>query len=165
MEENQGNIGLVDKTIRAAVPPDLRRRLQTWLRCRRSMPCASFRVFSRTTSPGATMPAWRMTSDQYMRKFRFALESGVEADTMLQMAERELIRVRAEMLELALPLHRQLAPAHKDHAELSGAARENQVIGEVLAKIAERHSTRESYMDDARQDLAEARAFVARSAC
>jgi len=34
------------------------------------------------------------------------------------------------------------------------------VIGEVLAKIAERHSTRESYMDDARQDLAEARAFV-----
>jgi uncharacterized protein (DUF885 family) len=66
------------------------------------------------------------------------------------------------MLELALPLHRQLAPAHKDHAELSGAARENQVIGEVLAKIAERHSTRESYMDDARQDLAEARAFVER---
>jgi uncharacterized protein (DUF885 family) len=95
-----------------------------------------------------------------MRKFRFTLESGIEADTMLQMAERELVRVRAEMLDLALPLHRQLAPAHKDHAELSGDARENQVIGEVLAKIAERHSTRDSYMDDARQDLAEARAFV-----
>jgi len=63
-----------------------------------------------------------------MRKFRYALESGVEADTMLQMAERELGRVRAEMLDLALPLHRQLAPAHKDHAELSGDARENQVI-------------------------------------
>ena len=74
------------------------------------------------------------------------------------------MRVRAEMLELALPLHRQLAPAHKDHAELSGDDRENQVIGEVLAKIAERHSTRESYMDDARQDLAEARAFVAAEA-
>ena len=57
-------------------------------------------------------------------------------------------------------------PAHKDHAELSGAARENTVIGEVLAKIAERHSTRESYMDDARKDLDEARAFVAgRSIC
>jgi uncharacterized protein (DUF885 family) len=34
------------------------------------------------------------------------------------------------------------------------------VIGEVLAKIAERHSTADSYMDDARKDLDEARAFV-----
>ena len=34
------------------------------------------------------------------------------------------------------------------------------MVGEVLARIAERHSTRDSYMDDARQDLAEARAFV-----
>ena len=42
----------------------------------------------------------------------------------------------------------------------NGDARENQVIGEVLASIAERHSTRESYLDDARKDLAEARAFV-----
>ena len=54
------------------------------------------------------------------------------------------------------------SPAHKDHAELAGDERDNKVVGEVLAKIAERHSTRESYMDDARQDLAEARAFVER---
>jgi uncharacterized protein (DUF885 family) len=52
-------------------------------------------------------------------------------------------------------------PAHKDHGDLSGDAQQNQVIGEVLAKIAERHSTRDSYMDDARKDLDEARAFVA----
>jgi uncharacterized protein (DUF885 family) len=160
-EENEGNIGLVDKTIRAAVPPDLRdaynlaassaldamRKFQGYLKNRLS---------SRDDND------WRMGTGRYIRKFRYTLESGVEADTMLQTAERELGRVRAEMIELALPLHRQLAPAHKDHTELSGAARENQVIGEVLAKIAERHSTRESYMDDARQDLAEARAFVER---
>jgi uncharacterized protein (DUF885 family) len=162
MEENEGNMALVDKTIRAAVPADLRdaynlaalsaldamRKFQDYLK-------------NNLSSRGDT--SWRMSSDQYMRKFRFTLESGVEADTMLQMAERELARVRAGMLELALPLHRQLEPAHKDHAELSGADRENRVIGEVLAKIAERHSTRESYMDDARQDLAEARAFVERT--
>jgi uncharacterized protein (DUF885 family) len=64
------------------------------------------------------------------------------------------------MLELALPLHRQIAPKHGDHTDLSGDARQNQVIGEVLSKIAERHSTRESYMDDARKALDEARAFV-----
>ena len=159
MEENEGNIGLVDKTIRAAVPPDLRDAYNlAALSALDAM--RKFQGFLKNNLSNRGDDAWRMTSDQYMRKFRYALESGVEADTMLQMAERELVRVRADMLELALPLDRQLAPAHKDHAELSGAARENQVIGEVLAKIAERHSTRESYMDDARQDLAEARAFV-----
>ena len=159
MEENEGNIALVDKTIRAAVPPDLRDAYNlAALSALDAM--RKFQDYLKNSLSGRDDTGWRMTSDRYMRKFRFTLESGVEADTMLQMAERELVRVRAEMLELALPLHRQLAPAHKDHAELSGAARENQVIGEVLAKIAERHSTRESYMDDARQDLAEARAFV-----
>jgi uncharacterized protein (DUF885 family) len=159
MEENEGNIGLVDKTIRAAVPPELRDAYNlAALSALDAMRKFQDHLKNGLSSDDDT--AWRMTSDQYMRKFRFTLESGVEADTMLQMAERELVSVRADMLELALPLHRQLAPAHKDHAELSGADRENQVIGEVLAKIAERHSTRESYMDDARQDLAEARAFV-----
>jgi uncharacterized protein (DUF885 family) len=159
MEENEGNIALVDKTIRAAVPADLRDAYNlAALSALDSM--RKFQDYLKNSLSGRDEAGWRMSSDQYMRKFRFTLESGIEADTMLQMAERELPRVRAEMLELALPLHRQLAPAHKDHPELTGADRENQVIGEVLAKIAERHSTRESYMDDARQDLAEARAFV-----
>jgi len=159
MEENEGNIALVDKTIRAAVPPNLR---DAYNRAALSALDAmrKFQGFIKNNLSGRDETDWRMSGDQYMRKFRFTLESGVEADTMLQMAERELTRVRAEMLELALPLDRQLA--HTDHAELSGAARENRVIGEVLAKIAERHSTRESYMDEARQDLAEARAFVER---
>ena len=162
MEENEGNIGLVDKTIRAAVPPDLRDAYNlAALSALDAM--RKFQDHLKNGLSGGDDNTWRISTDRYMRKFRYTLESGVEADTMLQMAERELPRVRAEMLELALPLHRQLAPAHKDHAELSGDARENQVIGEVLAKIAERHSTRESYMDDARQDLAEARAFVERT--
>ena len=64
------------------------------------------------------------------------------------------------MLDLALPLHRQWEPRHGDHGDLSGEALENRVIGEVLARIADRHSTPASYMDDARKDLEEARAFV-----
>jgi uncharacterized protein (DUF885 family) len=96
----------------------------------------------------------------YTRKFRYALESGSEPDSTLQQAERDLIAVRARMLELALPLHRGAFPSHKDHSDLSGAGRENAVIGEVLGKIADRHATRESYLDDARKALDEARAFV-----
>jgi uncharacterized protein (DUF885 family) len=64
------------------------------------------------------------------------------------------------MLELALPLHSRMFPAHGVHADLAGDERINRVVGEVLANIAERHSTPDSYMADARQDLAEARAFV-----
>jgi uncharacterized protein (DUF885 family) len=159
MEENEGNIGLVDKTIRAAVPADLRDAYN--LAALSALDAMhKFEDYLKSSLAGRDDAGWRMNTDRYMRKFRFTLESGIEADTMLPMAERELARVRAEMLDLALPLHRQLEPAHKDHAELSGADRENRVIGEVLARIAERHSTRESYMDDARQDLAEARAFV-----
>ena len=159
MEENEGNIGLVDKTMRAAVPPELR-DAYTLAALSALDAMRKFQDYLKNSLSSRDDTAWRMTSDRYMRKFRYTLDSGVETDTMLQMAERELARVRAEMLELALPLHRQIAPAHKDHAELSGADRENQVIGETLAKIAERHSTRESYMDDARSDLDEARAFV-----
>src|SRR5437899_12155840 len=64
------------------------------------------------------------------------------------------------MLELARPLHAKLAPSHKDHADLAGEGRVNAVVGEVLADIGKSHSTREAYLDDARKDLDEARAFV-----
>ena len=49
---------------------------------------------------------------------------------------------------------------HTDHSGLAGDERINRVVGEVLARIADRHATPDSYMADARQDLAEARAFV-----
>jgi uncharacterized protein (DUF885 family) len=71
-----------------------------------------------------------------------------------------LVSVRARMLELALPMHREWFASHKDHADLSGVERENAIIGEVLARIADRHSTAETYMEDACKDLEEARAFV-----
>ena len=158
-DENLGNIDLVDKTIRAWVPDD-----QRGVYARAARPALEamrkFQEFVKTRLIGRHDADWRLGGKLYPRKFRYSLESGTEADTALLMAENELKRVRAQMLELALPLHRQIAPAHQDHAELSGTARENRVIGEVLAKIADRHSTRESYMDDARSSLEEARAFV-----
>ncbi len=64
------------------------------------------------------------------------------------------------MLELSLPLHKTMYPAHGDHGDLKGIERENKVVREVLDRIAEKHSTVASYVDDARKDLDEARAFV-----
>jgi uncharacterized protein (DUF885 family) len=159
IEENQGNMNLVDKDIRSAVPSDLQ---DAYARAARPALDAmrKFENYLQTNLSGRNNANWRLGGDLYARKFRLALESGVEADTTLQMAERELLTVRARMLELALPLHHSLFPAHKDHTDVAGAVRENLVIGEVLNKIAERHSTRDSFMDDARKNVDEARAFV-----
>jgi len=159
VEENQGNMNLVDKEIRAAIPPD---QSENYARAARPALDAMTRFdkFLKERLSGRDNYNWRLGGNIYARKFRYTLQSGSEADTTLQQAERDLIAVRARMLELALPLHRQAFPSHKDHTDLSGADRENAVIGEVLGKIADRHTDRESYMDDARKDLDEARAFV-----
>jgi len=159
IEENEGNLALVDKTIRGEVPADLRSSYDA-AAAPALAAMRSFQDYLKNDLAHRNGADWRLGRDRYARKFRLMLEAGAEPDATLQQAEQRMNEVRAHMLDLALPLHKALYPAHKDHSELSGAERENKVIGEVLDKIAERHSTRESYMDDARKDLDEARAFV-----
>jgi uncharacterized protein (DUF885 family) len=159
IEENQGNINLVDKDIRAAVPAD---QAEVYAQVARPALDAMthFDKFLKSSMTTRANYNWRLGGTIYPRKFRYSLEAGVEADNTLQQAEREVPVVRARMLKLALPLHREMFPAHKDHADLGATDLENTVIVEVLDKIAEKHSARDHYMDDARKDLEEARAFV-----
>lgn len=158
IEENEGNIQLVDTTLRAQAPADLK---QAYAAAAEPalMAMRKFQDYLKTS----LMPRqtdWRLGSDLYPRKFRYTMETGADPESMLIAASREMAAVRAHMLDLALPLHRQMEPTHKDHDELTGDDRINKIVGEVLDGIAQRHSTRESYMEDARRDLAEARAFV-----
>jgi uncharacterized protein (DUF885 family) len=159
IEENDGNIDLVDKTIRADVPAELRDAYS-----HAAQPALAammkFQDYLKKSLSARNNWDWRLGRDRYLKKFRYTLETGVEADTVLANAEADLTRVRARMLEESLALHRTMFPSHGDHSNLQGTERENTVIKEVLDKIAERHSTRESYLDDARKDLDEARAFV-----
>ncbi|MEO8370512.1 MAG: DUF885 domain-containing protein [Candidatus Solibacter sp.] len=159
IEENRGNINLVDNDIRVWVTPDM---VQAYSRAARPALDAmtKFENFLKNSLTGRGNYNWRTGGSIYTRKFRYALQSGSEADNTLQQAERDVTTVRAHMLELALPLHRDAFPAHKDHTDLKGLDRENTVIGEVLGRIAERHSTREAFLDDARKALDEARAFI-----
>ncbi|MBV9744370.1 MAG: DUF885 domain-containing protein, partial [Acidobacteriia bacterium] len=160
IEENERNIALVDKTIRAEVPQDLRDAYN-----HAAQPALAamnkFQDYLKKNLASRNNWDWRLGRDRYVRKFRYTMETGAEADAVLANAEADLQRVRARMLELALPLHKRMFPADGDHSNLTGAARENAVIQEVLEKIVQRHSTRESFMDDARKDLDQARAFVA----
>jgi uncharacterized protein (DUF885 family) len=159
IEENEGNIELVDKTMRAEAPEDLRaaydKAARTALEAMRR-----FQDYLKRSLTARNNWDWRLGRDRYLKKFRFTLETGSDADSVLLSAEAELPKVRARMLELAKPLHHTMFPGHGEHTDLAGAERENKVIGEVLDRIAAKHSTPESYMADARKDLDEARAFV-----
>lgn len=159
IEENQGNISLVDKEIRAAVPADQANAYEAAAKTALAA-MNKFDQFLKTSLSNRNNYNWRLGREQYARKFRYALESGVEADNTLMRAERDMEVVRARMLDLALPLHAAAFPSHKDHGDLAAGERVNTVVGEVLGKIADRHATPENFMADARKALDEARNFA-----
>lgn len=159
VEENDGNAKLISDTIRPAVPADLKSDFDG-AAAPALKAIADFQAFLANTLSKRTDADWRLGADRYARKFRYVLETDATPADTLRGAERSLADTRAHMLELALPLHRQWFPAHKDHAELAGEERENKVIGEVLDRIAQRHSAPKDYFDDAKKSLEETRAFV-----
>jgi uncharacterized protein (DUF885 family) len=161
-EENDGNIDLIDKTLREGVPADQKKAYDLG-----ATPAIdslrSFNHFLETDLPrrtfGAT-PDWRLGADHYRTKFKLNLATDHTPDEVLKDAETRLKEVRARMLELALPLHKAQYAGHGDHGDLKGDERLNKIVREVLDGIAEKHSTPASYMDDTRKDLDEARDFA-----
>ena len=160
VEENEGNIALVDKTIRAAVPANQRADFDRAARAALDA-LHTFQEFMQSSLAVRDDYDWRLGRDHYTRKFRYALACGSDPSDVLESAARSLLEVRARMLGLALPLHAKYFPQHPDHSDLAGPARENLVISEVLEHIADQHSTRAGFVDDAKHDLDEARQFVA----
>lgn len=162
-EENDGNINLIDKTLRERVPAEQKKAYHD-----AASPALDFlRGFNHflesdlpKRSGLGTPPDWRLGADHYRTKFKLSLATDRTPDEVLKDAETRLNEVRARMLELSLPLHSMMYPDHRDYADLKGDARLNKVVREVLDRIAEKHSTPASYMDDAKNDLAEARDFA-----
>jgi uncharacterized protein (DUF885 family) len=166
-EENDGNIELVDKTLRQYAPAPMKAMYDTAA----GPALDALREFNRfltTELPrrrgrgrrsdgerGDKAPRdggdWRL-GDQYATKFRLALATDSTPDQVLADAEARLKEVRARMLEIARPLHEKWFPGQSGD--------ENKTVRDVLDRIAQDHSTAASYMDDARNDLEEAHAFV-----
>ena len=135
-EENAGNIELVDKTLRANVPVDLKpefeRAAKSALEALRA-----FNVYLKDQLSGRPSD-WRLGKERYAQKFRYALTSAKTPEQVLAEAEAALKSVRDQMAKLAAP----------------------RSVRDALDKIAREHATPETYMDEARKDLAEATAFV-----
>jgi len=162
-EENDGNIDLIDKTLREGVPVDQKKAYDlTAVPALDSL--RGFNSFLEKELPKRTLPGlasdWRLGADHYRTKFKLNLATDRTPDEVLKDAETRLKEVRARMLELSLPLHASKYPAHGDHGDLKGDERLNKIVREVLDGIAEKHSTPATYMDDTRKDLDEARDFA-----
>ncbi len=162
IEENEGNIDLIQQTIAAAVAkhPELKARFD------QVAPPAvkALKAFSQwlqnDLAKRKTDRTWRLGKDLYAEKFRLVMETDITPDQVLTDAEREFKKTRAEMLELALPLHKQYYPDHDDHANLSQQGRENTIIAEVLKKIADDHPNRDDLMQTVKDDLVGIRQFI-----
>ena len=146
VEENDGNIDLIQNAIAAAIHPGspLKARFD------QIAPPAieALRNFSRwlqdDLAKRKTERTWRLGKELYAEKFRLVMETPVTPEQVLAEAEQALKSTRAEMLELALPLHKQYYPDHDQHAALGPRERENKIIGEVLEKISDDHPRRDA---------------------
>jgi uncharacterized protein (DUF885 family) len=162
IEENEGNVDLIQSTIAAAIPAGSKLKAQF----DQVAPPAidALKNFSRwlqdDLAKKKTDRTWRLGKELYAEKFSLVMETPITPDQVLAEAEVELKKTRAEMLQIALPLHKQYFPDHDDHASLSPQERENKVIGEVLHKISDDHPKRDDLMQTVKDDLVGIRQFI-----
>jgi uncharacterized protein (DUF885 family) len=134
-EENDGNIDLIDKTLRDRVPG----ALKTDFDRAASGALDALRGFSKFLKDDLSHRTsdWRL-GDKYDPKFRYTLAAGKTPEQVLSEAETALKDVREQMAKLAAP----------------------RTVKEALDKIAQQHATPETFMDQARKTLEEATKFV-----
>ena len=162
VEENEGNIDLIERTIRSAVPDGSPLKAQYDKAAPSAI--AAVKRFNEWLSSGLagrkTDRTWRLGKALYDEKFRYALGASSTPGQVLADAEAELVHTRAEMMQLALPLHAQWWPGHGEHANLAGEDRENAVLGEVLQRVSDDHPPRAELLDAVSKDLERITAFI-----
>lgn len=161
VEENDGNVGLIKETIDGEVPEDS--PLREGYEEAASRAIAALRGFSKWLDEdlGKRKPSrsWRLGPELYTEKFRLVMQTAVTPDQILGDAEAEMRAVRAEMLVLATPLHKEYFPERKDAGD-RGRERENRIVSEVLGRIGEQHPRRDELIAAVERDLEAIKAFI-----
>jgi uncharacterized protein (DUF885 family) len=162
VQENDGNIDLIENTIAAEIPAGSPLKAQYDKVAPPAI--AALKDFSLWLQNDlAKRPAhrtWRLGKELYDQKFKLVMETDVTPEQVLADAEAGLQSVRAEMLELALPMHKQMYPDHGDHSELSVHERQNLIITEVLHKISDEHPRPEDLQKAIEADLESIKQFI-----
>ena len=135
-EENDGTIGMIDKTLRNAAPASQKAAYD-----KAAGPAIaalrSFNVFLRDTL-SKKQSDWRLGTEKYNQKFAYVMAIGKTPLELLTEAEADLQKIRDEMGKLAAP----------------------KSIREALADAAAQHPTPDTYIPRAKETLVEATAFV-----
>jgi uncharacterized protein (DUF885 family) len=162
IEENEGNVDLIQNTLAKETAAGSPLQAEYDRVAPRSI--AALKAFSAWLQDDlAKRPStrtWRLGTDLYAKKFHLVMETDDTPAAVLADATEQLRAVRAEMLELALPLHVQMFPGHGDHADLTGRDRENKIIGEVLDKISEDHCRPDQLQQTIESDILSITQFI-----
>jgi len=136
-EENQGNIDLIDKTLRNAAPESLK---ADYVRAAEHAISAlkGFNSYLKNGPVARKTSDWRLGKVNYARKFQYVLTSAKTPEELLAQAEAELKTTRDEMVKLAAP----------------------KTVEQALEEAAQQHATPETYMAEARKTLEQTTAFV-----
>jgi uncharacterized protein (DUF885 family) len=135
-EENEGNLDLIDKALRAKAPDAVKADYD-----RAAGPALdALRAFTKFLQDDLSKKTrdWRLGKENYDPKFAYTLVSGKKPEQVLAEAEAALKDVREQMAKLAAP----------------------ETVKQALDKIAQQHTTPAGYMDQAKMDLTEATNYV-----
>ncbi len=168
VDENDGNLNLLD-TVAAEIPagsplkaqfdkvaPAARQSLNdfsTWMK----------NDLAKRSTNGRT---WRLGTEWYAPKFRYVMETSITPDQLLADAEAQVKSIRTEMLQVALPLYKQMFPGDDNYASAIDSKtpiseeRENRIISAVLKKISDEHPQPDQLIPVISSDLVSIRQFI-----
>jgi uncharacterized protein (DUF885 family) len=160
IEENEGNIDLI-----SSVADDLPTHLKPQYdrvapAARQALSAFNDWLKSDLAKRPSGDRTWRLGKNWYDQKFRYVMQTSVTPAQLLADAEADMKTVRAEMLELALPLYQQMFPGQPDDPILSARDRENKIIGAVLMKISDDHARRDQLIPAVEADLESIKQFI-----
>ncbi len=135
-DENAGTVGLIDTTLRADCPPDLRMRFDQAA----ATATAALNGFNHWLEDhlAEKVSDWRLGKELYAKKFRLVLATGKTPEALLAEAEADLIKARAEIARLSAP----------------------KTVEQALADVARQHAMASTFIPSAKQALVTATAFV-----
>jgi uncharacterized protein (DUF885 family) len=150
--ENEGNIDLIDRQVRARTPAELKSQYDAAA----SQSIAALRSFNAwlKTTLSQHKRDWRLGRDLYAQKFRYTLDDGRTPEQSLAAAETTLESIRNRMKDEA----KQLWP--KFFAGQLAPADSNSLISSVLGSVAQQHTTPDHFFDEAKGDYERATEFV-----
>jgi uncharacterized protein (DUF885 family) len=162
VEENAGNIDLIEHTLAAEIPAGSSRKPEYAAVAPPAVKAlhdfSAWLQNSLAKRPSSL--TWRLGKGLYAQKFALVLETAVTPEEVLSSAEQDMKSVRAEMLQIALPLHAQMYPDHNDHSNLTQHDRENLIIQEALQKISDHHRSPDQLQPTIEADLISITKFI-----